>query len=75
MHGFKARLLTSETAVEVANQAIQVMGAHGYCRDYTIERLFRDAHGLMLHFKTSDLLRLGIGKRLPVCRGADVWHH
>lgn len=38
------------------------MGAHGYCRDYTVERLFRDARGPMLHFKTSEMLRLGIGK-------------
>jgi alkylation response protein AidB-like acyl-CoA dehydrogenase len=62
MHGFKAKLLTSETAVEVTNRAIQVMGGHGYCRDYVVERLFRDARGLMLHFKTSEGLRLGIAR-------------
>lgn len=61
-YGFKAKLLASETAVEVTNRAIQVMGGHGYCREYVVERLFRDARGLMLHFKTSEGLRQGIAK-------------
>jgi len=60
--GFKAKLFASETAVEVTNKAIQVMGGHGYCREYTVERLFRDARGLMLHFKTSEWLRQDIAK-------------
>jgi butyryl-CoA dehydrogenase len=62
INGFKAKLFASESAVEVANKAIQVMGGHGYCRDYTVERLFRDARGLMLHFKTSEWLRQDVAK-------------
>ena len=62
INGFKAKLFASETAVEVTNRAIQVMGGHGYCRDYTVERLFRDARGLMLHFKTSEWLRQDVAK-------------
>ncbi len=62
MNGFKAKLLASEIAVEVANKAIQVMGAHGYSRDYIVERLFRDARGLTLHFKTSEWIRQDIAK-------------
>jgi alkylation response protein AidB-like acyl-CoA dehydrogenase len=49
-------------AVEVTNKAIQVLGGHGYCRDYTVERLFRDARGLTLHFKTSEWLKQDIAK-------------
>lgn len=62
INGFKAKLYASEAAVEVTNKAIQVLGGHGYCRDYTVERLFRDARGLMLHFKTSEWLRQDIAK-------------
>jgi butyryl-CoA dehydrogenase len=62
INGIKAKLSASETAVEVANKGIQVMGGHGYCRDYTVERLFRDARGLMLHFKTSEWLRQDVAK-------------
>ncbi|MCX5826278.1 MAG: acyl-CoA dehydrogenase family protein [Deltaproteobacteria bacterium] len=62
LHGFKAKLFASENAVNVANKAIQVLGGHGYCREYIVERLFRDARGLMLHFKTSEWLRQDIAK-------------
>ncbi len=62
VHGLKAKLFASETAVEVTDRAIQVMGGHGYCRDYTVERLFRDARGLVLHFKTSEWLRQDIAR-------------
>lgn len=62
INGFKAKLFASETAVDVTNKAIQVMGGHGYCRGYVVERLFRDARGLMLHFKTSEWLRQDIAK-------------
>jgi len=58
----KAKLFASEMAVNVSNRAIQVMGGHGYTRDYTAERLFRDARGLTLHFKTSEWLRQDIAK-------------
>lgn len=62
LNGFKAKLFASEMAAEVTNKAIQVLGGHGYCRDYEVERLFRDARGLMLHFKTSEWLRQDIAK-------------
>ncbi len=62
INGFKAKLFASEMAVEVTNKAIQVLGGHGYCRDYSVERLFRDARGLLLHFKTSEWLRQDIAK-------------
>jgi len=62
INGLKAKLFASEIAVNVTNLAIQVMGGHGYCRDYTVERLFRDARGLTLHFKTSEWLRQDIAK-------------
>jgi len=62
INGFKAKLFASEMAVNVTDKAIQVLGGHGYCRDYVVERLFRDARGLMLHFKTSEWLRQGIAK-------------
>ncbi len=62
INGFKAKLFASETAVEMTNMAIQVLGGHGYSRDYVVERLFRDARGLTLHFKTSEWLRQDIAK-------------
>ena len=62
LNALKAKLFASENAVSVANKAIQVLGGHGYCREYIAERLFRDARGLMVHFKTSEWLRQDIAK-------------
>lgn len=62
INGFKAKLYSSEMALDVTNKAIQVMGGHGYCRDYVVERFFRDARGLTLHFKTSEWLRQDVAK-------------
>jgi len=62
INGFKSKLFASEMAVNVTDKAIQVLGGHGYCRDYVVERLFRDARGLKLHFKTSEWLRQDIAK-------------
>lgn len=60
----KVKLYASEMAIDVTNKAIQVHGGHGYCRDFPIERYYRDARGLALHFKTTELLRVDIGKML-----------
>jgi butyryl-CoA dehydrogenase len=62
LNGFKTKLHASEMAVEVTNKSIQVLGGHGYCREYMVERLFRDARGLTLHFKTSEWLRQDVAK-------------
>jgi len=62
INGLKTKLFASEIAVDVTNKAIQVHGGHGYCREYVVERLFRDARGLMLHFKTSEWLRQDIAR-------------
>lgn len=67
INGLKAKLLTSEAAIEVSDKAVQVLGGHGYCSDFVVERLFRDARGLTLHFKTSEWLRQDIAKA-ALCR-------
>jgi alkylation response protein AidB-like acyl-CoA dehydrogenase len=60
----KVKLYASEVAVDITNKALQVYGGHGYCRDFPIERYYRDARGLTLHFKTTELLKTDIGKIL-----------
>lgn len=38
-----AKLLTAPIAKEVADNAMQVLGGYGYCRDFKVERFLRDA--------------------------------
>lgn len=60
----KAKLYASEAAIEVTNKAIQVHGGHGYHRELPIERYYRDARGLSMHLKTSELLKGDIARML-----------
>lgn len=64
LDALKVKLYASEMAIDVTNKALQIHGGHGYCRDFPIERYYRDARGLTLHFKTTELLRVDIGKML-----------
>jgi alkylation response protein AidB-like acyl-CoA dehydrogenase len=38
-----SKLFAGETAVEVTEKAIQVLGGNGYTREYPVERWHRDA--------------------------------
>jgi len=60
----KIKLYASEVAIDVTNKALQIYGGHGYCRDFPLERCYRDARGFTLHFKTTELLKVDIGRIL-----------
>jgi acyl-CoA dehydrogenase len=38
-----AKMVAARTAVEVCDEAIQLMGGYGYMQEYEVERFFRDA--------------------------------
>lgn len=59
---FKAKLFATEMAVKVTNQALQLHGAHGYSRELPIERYYRDARGMTLHFQNSEMLKETLGR-------------
>jgi butyryl-CoA dehydrogenase len=61
---FKAKLYASEMAVQVTSRALQIHGAHGYSKELPIERYYRDARGLNLHFQPSEMLKESLGKML-----------
>jgi alkylation response protein AidB-like acyl-CoA dehydrogenase len=52
-----AKLYTSESAREVANEAVQVHGGYGYTRDFPVEMFYRDAKGLEIYEGTSEIQR------------------
>src|SRR6202171_4210139 len=39
----QAKLLATQVACEVADEAIQILGGHGYMREFPVERAWRDA--------------------------------
>jgi alkylation response protein AidB-like acyl-CoA dehydrogenase len=52
-----AKLFSSETAVEVTAQAIQILGGYGVLSEYEVERLYRDAKITEIGEGTSEIQR------------------
>jgi alkylation response protein AidB-like acyl-CoA dehydrogenase len=59
-----AKLLASETAMWVTNQAVQIHGGYGYVTEYPVERLFRDAKVTEIYEGTSEIQRVVIARAL-----------
>ena len=59
-----AKLFSSEVAVRVANEAVQVHGGYGYVKDYPVEKFYRDAKICTIGEGTSEIQRLVIARRL-----------
>jgi alkylation response protein AidB-like acyl-CoA dehydrogenase len=70
----QAKILASETANNVTNQALQLFGARGYSRDYPLERMVRDARMFSIAGGTAQVLRTLVasrilGTKIPQTRG------
>lgn len=59
-----AKLFASQTAMNVATDAIQVLGGYGYMKDYPVERYFRDAKVCEIYEGTSEIQRIVISSQL-----------
>ena len=57
-----AKLYASETAVEVANEAVQIFGGYGYTKDYPVEKFYRDAKLCTIGEGTSEIQKLVISR-------------
>ncbi|MGR3290182.1 MAG: 3-sulfinopropanoyl-CoA desulfinase [Paracoccaceae bacterium] len=60
----QAKLLASETAVKVTNDALQLHGAAGYSRNLPLERMVRDARMFTIGGGTAQMLRNLIAGRV-----------
>jgi len=59
-----AKLFATETADSVCNKAIQILGGYGYCKEYPVERYWRDARAAEIYEGTSEIQRLTIARFL-----------
>ncbi len=58
------KLFSTEAAERVCRDAIQIMGAYGYSKEYPVERFYRDARLMTIGEGTSEIQRLVIGRRI-----------
>ncbi|MGA1834907.1 isovaleryl-CoA dehydrogenase [Rhizobium wenxiniae] len=64
-----AILYASESAVKVAEQAIQALGGAGYTKDWPVERFWRDAKLLDIGAGTNEVRRMLIGREVIAAGG------
>ena len=59
-----AKLFSSEMAMYVTTEAIQIHGGYGYIKEYNVERHFRDAKLLEIGEGTSEIQRIVISREI-----------
>ncbi|MDG5787358.1 acyl-CoA dehydrogenase [Evansella sp. AB-P1] len=59
-----AKMFASNTAMEVAVEAVQVFGGYGYTKEYPVERFFRDAKVTQIYEGTNEIQHIVISKEL-----------
>ena len=59
-----AKLFATETAAEVSLEAMRILGANGYSKDFPVERYYRDAPLVVIGGGTNELQRLIIARNL-----------
>lgn len=64
MQASMAKLFASRTAMECADEAIQIHGGYGYVREYLVERYLRDAKITEIYEGTSEIQRIVIARHL-----------
>ena len=57
-----AKLRASDLAMRIATEAVQLHGGYGYCKDYRVERLMRDAKITQIWEGTNQIHRQLIGR-------------
>jgi len=64
MEAGMAKLFASEAAVNVSLEAMRIHGGYGYSKEFTVERLYRDAPLLVIGEGTNELQRIIIARQL-----------
>jgi len=66
-----AKLFASEVAWRVTDEAVQIHGGYGLCKEFKVERLFREARMVRIYEGTSEIQRLTIAREL-MKRGLEI---
>ncbi|NOQ71211.1 MAG: acyl-CoA dehydrogenase [Crocinitomix sp.] len=64
MEGAMAKYYTSEVAVEVSVEAVQIFGGYGYTKDFPVEKFFRDSKLCTIGEGTSEIQKMVISREI-----------
>ena len=59
-----SKLFPTDMAMKVTTDAVQILGGHGYMREYPVEKMMRDAKIFQIFEGTNQILRNIIGLAL-----------
>jgi alkylation response protein AidB-like acyl-CoA dehydrogenase len=59
-----AKLMCGDVAMEVATDAVQILGGYGYVKEYPVERFMRDAKITQIYEGTQEVQRLVIAREM-----------
>lgn len=62
--GAMAKLFASETAVDVSNDSVQILGGYGFTKDFPAEKYFRDAKLCTIGEGTSSIQKMVISREI-----------
>jgi len=62
--GAMAKYYTSEVAVEVSTDAVQIFGGYGYTKDFPVEKFYRDSKLCTIGEGTSEIQKLVISREI-----------
>jgi alkylation response protein AidB-like acyl-CoA dehydrogenase len=63
-YSIAAKTFCTQTAFEVASEAVQIFGGNGLTREYPIEKILRDARAAMIEDGCNEMLRIVGGSKL-----------
>ncbi|MCL6452729.1 MAG: acyl-CoA dehydrogenase [Alicyclobacillus sp.] len=59
-----SKVFSSDVAMEVTTEAVQVFGGYGFIREYPVERMMRDAKITQIYEGTNEIQRLVIARQI-----------
>jgi alkylation response protein AidB-like acyl-CoA dehydrogenase len=59
-----AKCVATDSSIQVATDAVQVLGGYGYTREYPVERFMRDAKVMQIVEGTNQVQRLVISRHI-----------
>jgi len=62
--GAAAKCLSSDVAMEITTDAVQLLGGYGYVKDYPVERMMRDAKITQIYEGTNQVQRIVMAGQL-----------
>jgi alkylation response protein AidB-like acyl-CoA dehydrogenase len=59
-----SKVFSTEAAVRICNEAVQIHGGYGYMREFPVERYLRDVRVTTIYEGTSEIQRIVIARSL-----------